>query len=210
MKIKNGEELSSSKNTRLIAYGGEEIPTAGFATFTCHSSERAYNLSFYVVKRNVQPLIGLPDCLQMKLVSFSKEIHHVTTDEVSSFASQIHSEYPDLFKDEIGKLPVTYSMKLDPTVHPVVKPARKIPAAMQCRVEAELQRMVHMGVLTAVSEPTEWVSSKVATHKKNSEEIRICIDPRDLNKALLRPHHPMHTVEEVRIGCEKFLLANFS
>lgn len=54
-----------------------------------------------------------------------------------------------------------------------------------------------MGVLTPVSEPTEWVSSMVATHKKSSEEIRLCIDPKDLNKALLRPHHPMRTVEEV-------------
>lgn len=57
--------------------------------------------------------------------------------------------------------------------------------------------MVSMGVLIPVLEPTEWVSSMVATHKKNSEEISICIDPRDLNKALLHPHHLMQTVEEV-------------
>ncbi|KAL0151738.1 hypothetical protein M9458_052964, partial [Cirrhinus mrigala] len=176
-KIKNGEELSPSNNTKLITYGGSEIPTAGFVTFTCQSSERVFNLSFYVVKRNVQPLIGLPDCLQMKLVSFNKDIHHVSTDEDPSFANQIHSEYSDLFQDEIGKLPVTYPMKLDPAVHPVVKPARKILAAMHGKVEAELQRMVSKGVLIPVSEPTEWVPSMVATHKKNSEEIRICIDP---------------------------------
>ena len=28
-------------------------------------------------------------------------------------------------------------------------------------------------------------------------KVRICIDPRDLNKAILREHHPMKTVEEV-------------
>ena len=27
--------------------------------------------------------------------------------------------------------------------------------------------------------------------------MHICIDPRNLNKALMRPHHPMRTVEEV-------------
>ena len=36
----------------------------------------------------------------------------------------------------------------------------------------------------------------VAASKKNGE-IRICIDPMHLNKALLRPHHPMKTIEEV-------------
>ena len=35
----------------------------------------------------------------------------------------------------------------------------------------------------------------VAT-KKKSGEIRLCIDPKDLNGALKRPHHPMRTVEE--------------
>lgn len=115
----------------------------------------------------------------MQLVLFNKEIHHVTGDEVSSFASKIHSEYSDLFKDEIGKLPLTYSMRLNPAVHRVVKPAHKIPEAMQSRVEAELGRMVNMGVLNPVSEPTEWVSSMVATHKKNSEEIRLCINQKE-------------------------------
>ena len=37
----------------------------------------------------------------------------------------------------------------------------------------------------------------VAAKKKNSDNLRICIDPRDLNKALMRPHHPLKTVEEV-------------
>ena len=37
----------------------------------------------------------------------------------------------------------------------------------------------------------------VATRKKNGKDIRICIDPRDLNTALRRPHHPMKTIEQV-------------
>lgn len=148
----------------------------------------------------------------MKLVSFNKEIYHVSADDVSSFASQIYSEYSELCKDEIGKLPVTYSMKLDPAVHSVVKPARIIPAAMHGKVEAELQRMVSMRVLILISEPTKWVSSMVAMHKKNSEEIRISINPRDLNKALLRRRSRITNAKFVCLfcfGCENFLLANF-
>ena len=36
----------------------------------------------------------------------------------------------------------------------------------------------------------------VAARKKDGG-IPICIDPRDLNKALKRPHHPMRTLEDV-------------
>ena len=56
--------------------------------------------------------------------------------------------------------------------------------------------MVKNGVITPVSEPTEWVSQMVATRKK-SGEIRICLDLRDLNQALKRSHHPMRSVETV-------------
>ena len=33
--------------------------------------------------------------------------------------------------------------------------------------------------------------------KKNKDEIRLCIDPKDLNKAIKRPHHHLKTIEEV-------------
>lgn len=150
-----------------------------------------------MVQRDVQPLLGLSDCLRMGLISLNKAVHQVSLKETFNFAQQINTEYADLFQDEIGSLPVTYCMKLDKEAQPVVRPARRIPAAMQHKVKAELERMVTIGVLTPVSEPTDWVSSMVATHKKNSEEIRLCIDPRDLNKFIKRPHHPMRTVEEV-------------
>jgi len=47
-----------------------------------------------------------------------------------------------------------------------------------------------------VSTPTDWVSSIVIV-KKNKSDIRICLDPTDLNKAIKRPHFPLPTIEEV-------------
>ena len=196
-QVRQHEKLQSSQGTKLVAYGGEEIHTAGIALLSCHSAGRTYTLQFYIVKRNVQPLLGLPDCLRLSLITLNKEVHQIGISEETSFSRQMLTEYADLFKDELGKLPVTYSMKLDPEVHPMVKPARKIPVPMQDKVKAEPTRMVNLGVITPVTDPTEWVSSMVATHKKNSDDIRLCIDPRDLNKALKHPHHPMRTVEEV-------------
>ena len=57
--------------------------------------------------------------------------------------------------------------------------------------------MTQKGVITTVSEPTDWVSSMVVAHKKDKQEIRLCINPKDLNTALKRPHYPMRSVEEV-------------
>ena len=44
-------------------------------------------------------------------------------------------------------------------------------------------------------EPTDWVNSMVVVTKLNGK-LRICIHPRDLNKAIKHEHYPMSTIEE--------------
>ena len=52
------------------------------------------------------------------------------------------------------------------------------------------------GIITTVEQPTKWVNSVVLVRKPNGD-VRICLDPVDLNKALKREHYPLKTVEEV-------------
>lgn len=196
-QVRRKEKLDTSRRTRLIAYGGDEISSAGSVHLSCQSAHQSYDLQFQVVDREVQPLLGLRDSLRMGLVTLSEEVHQLHLKEESGFSQQVFKDYADLFADDVGTLPVTYKMTLDPEAQPVVRPARRIPVAMRERVKTELDRMTDLGVIAPVSEPSEWVSAMVATHKKNSDEIRLCIDPRDLNKVLKRPHHPMRTVEDV-------------
>ena len=56
--------------------------------------------------------------------------------------------------------------------------------------------MVEQGVIAAVKEPTDWVSSLVVAQKKNGK-LRLCLDPRDLNKHLKRSHYPLPTFDEI-------------
>ncbi|XP_056000463.1 uncharacterized protein K02A2.6-like [Ostrea edulis] len=73
---------------------------------------------------------------------------------------------------------------------------RKIPLALKDKVKDELDRMEREGVIVKQREPTKWVNSMVTVTKPNGK-IRICVDPRDLNRAILREHFPLKTVEEV-------------
>ena len=57
--------------------------------------------------------------------------------------------------------------------------------------------MVRDGVIEPVSEPSDWVNSIVVAEKANKKDVRICLDPRDLNKYVKREYYPMKTVEEV-------------
>ena len=60
----------------------------------------------------------------------------------------------------------------------------------------ELQRMMKLGVITSVKEPTVWVNSMAIVYKSDGN-IRICIDPKYLNKAIRREHYSMATLEDI-------------
>ncbi|CAB4019878.1 Hypothetical predicted protein, partial [Paramuricea clavata] len=105
----------------------------------------------------------------------------------------------DVFQG-LGGLDGDYHIKVDPLVPPVVYPARKIPFAIKDKFKDELCRIEKIGAITKVTEPSEWVNSIVVTEKKNGN-LRICLDPRALNKAV-RKHYPMKTVEEVEAELE--------
>ena len=90
-----------------------------------------------------------------------------------------------------------YKMTVDPTVSPVIRSARQIPIAMKDRVKQELDSMESQGVISKITDPTDWCSNMVCAKKKDKDQIRLCIDPKDLNKALKRPHHPLKTVNSI-------------
>ena len=67
---------------------------------------------------------------------------------------------------------------------------------MREKVKEKLQSLVKKKVLAKVNEPTDWVSNMVVTKKKNND-LRICIDPNNLNKAIKRPHYMIPTIDSI-------------
>ena len=105
------------------------------------------------------------------------------------------SEFTDVFSG-IGCLDGNYSIRVDESFSPVVHPPRKVPVPLREALKTELDSLVKGGILAKVTEPTAWVSSVVIVKKPNGK-IRVCLDPRDLNRAVKRSHYPLPTIEEV-------------
>ena len=57
--------------------------------------------------------------------------------------------------------------------------------------------MESMGVISKVSEPTDWVNSIVLVQKSNGS-LRVCLDPRSLNIAVRRAHFMLPTLGEIK------------
>ena len=106
--------------------------------------------------------------------------------------------YSDIFTG-IGKFPSTpYKFQLKPNVKPARHTPRHVPIHLQDAFHKEIKNLEQLGILEPVKEVTEWVNSFVMVKKKVpvdssnthspkhsvQKKLRICLDPRDLNKAL--------------------------
>ena len=68
--------------------------------------------------------------------------------------------------------------------------------ALKGKLKKELDRLQSLGIKEQVTDPTPWVSSLVTVLKPNGQ-IRVCIDPKDLNRVLRRSHCPTPTIDEI-------------
>ncbi|KAL5479703.1 hypothetical protein EMCRGX_G023263 [Ephydatia muelleri] len=84
---------------------------------------------------------------------------------------------------------------INTTGSPVRILAQRILAHFRDEVEEQLQQMLQKGIIVESSSP--WLASAVYL-RKNSGEIRICVDYRELNKLTIKDAYPLPLMEEVQ------------
>ena len=145
-------------------------------------------LDFVLVEQDLPSILGLKSCLELGLI---KRVYSLEVD-----SPKIEMEFSDVFKG-LGEIKdVQYQINIDPLSTPVVHPPRRIPMALRKPLEEELCRMDKLGVIEKKSELTSWVHSLVIARKANNK-FRVCMDPSDLNRVVMREHFLMQTVEDV-------------
>lgn len=193
LKSLNSPPVQLGPRSYLKSYSNHKIPTAGTVTLPCQFRGTSQTLIFQIVQLDAVPVLGAKACKQLGLV---QRVNVVDNPSVKNELEDIIDQetHKQLFVG-LGCLPNMHTIKLDPAVQPVVHPPRRVPVSLRDRVKTELQRMEQMGVIVKQTEPTEWVNSMVTVVKPG--KVRICIDPKDLNRAIKREHFPMKTVDEV-------------
>nr|AAL77160.1 Putative polyprotein [Oryza sativa Japonica Group]AAP53498.1 retrotransposon protein, putative, unclassified [Oryza sativa Japonica Group] len=110
-------------------------------------------------------------------------------------------EYRDCFAWEYYEMPglsrsiVEHRLPIKPWVRPHQQPPKRCKADMLEPVKAEIKRLYDAGFIRPCRY-AEWVSSIVPVIKKNGK-IRVCIDFRDLNKAIPKDEYPMPVADQL-------------
>ena len=163
---------------------------------TIATEQQSHVTKVYVAQGNYGTLMGHVTAEKLNIkINESAVIASVVTDPETT---SIIEEFADRFSG-LGKLAnVQVQIHLDPEVTPVIQQHRRMPFHLRQKVKDELQHLEDMDVIERVTQPTSWVSSLVAAPKpNNADAVRLCVDMRRVNKAVLRERHVMPTVDDV-------------
>ena len=94
-----------------------------------------------------------------------------------------------------GEIPGEYQIKLIENPEPfALHVPRKVPLPLLKKTKDKIEKMLQMGVISRVDEPTPWCSPMVVTPKPNGD-VRICVDRTKLNQNIRREAHPLPSVD---------------
>lgn len=106
------------------------------------------------------------------------------------------AKFEHLFSPELGLAKgVQHRVKLKQSVAPVTQKLRRLPLSVREAVSDELRNLLSADVIECVN-ASEWVSPIVAARKKDGS-IRICVDLREANKAVVVDSFPLPHTEEL-------------
>ena len=92
-----------------------------------------------------------------------------------------------------------YELKLhiDESVKPVAQHVRRIPFGLREKVDKKLDELLELDIIEEVPEgPSGWISPLVVVPKGDGD-VRVCVDMRRANEAIICERHPIPTVEEL-------------
>ncbi|XP_048759591.2 uncharacterized protein K02A2.6-like [Ostrea edulis] len=190
-KLKNAKLQQTCVN--LTMYGNKVVkPLGGLKlSLKTQNNSQSSDAELYVVDFDATPILGLKTCSQMNLV---KKLEVVKKQNENVIMKSLLAE-KEVFHG-LGKFEGQYHIELDPTVKPMINPPRRVPHTIVPRLRKALEKLNESGVIVAVEEATDWVNSLVIVEKKNGN-FRLCLDSRDLNKAIKRQHFKIPTVQEI-------------
>lgn len=137
-------------------------------------------VKFYVVKNGIRDLLGRESAIALNVLRIGFNINLVSHND---------TKLPK-FKN------IELELAIDRTVTPVCQPYRRVSIPLEEKINNKIDQLVAMDIIEPVNEPSPWVSPMVPVFKENGD-VRICIDMRCANKAIIRENHPLPTMHQL-------------
>lgn len=175
--IVSNQQKSSDKT--FLAYGAKHpLKVLGSFNAKIKVGPKSLTTKFYVIENGSRNLLGKETAISLNVLKIGLDINSIE-----------ENQFPKI-KD------VQLEIAIDKTVPPVCQPYRRVPIPLESKINNKLDQLVKMDIIEPVNKPSSWVSPIVPVLKPDND-VRICLDMRAANKAIIRENHPLPTMEQL-------------
>lgn len=191
-KLKHAGVKFEKSNKTIQPYCSKPIKASVQTTVIITHKGESSEAEIICLEGDSPPLLGRKTAEALHVLALDKL--YLVEEEIK----ELEKRYPGVTKG-IGKFKgETVKLHVDKSVPPVARKQIRIPFHLRNKVDKELDRLLKEDIIEEACGPTEWVSPVVIVEKpKNPNEVRICVDMREANKAILRTRHVTPTMEEL-------------
>lgn len=201
-------ESDCVRGTRITlrSYGSPQFtwrPKGEVNLWCVNGNYRGY-IKFVLVETLETPLLGLDACLKLNLIRRMDNVEINKCYNTYNSLNDLKNKFKTVFEG-LGKFPQTHHITIDKSISPKIHPIRRVPLALHERLRNKLSDLEKRGVIRKVTKPTDWLNPLVIIEKPNGD-LRLCIDSRDINKAIRREHYLIPTIDDIaiKLGNNKF------
>lgn len=185
IRVKSQVKCSDKK---FMAYGSKK-PLVVLGSFTSYikigSGAGLDEATFYVIKNGTRNLLGKDTATKLGVLKLGLAIN------------TIDGAFPK-FKG------IQINIPIDKSIQPVSQPCRRVPIPLESRINDKIQELIITDIIEPVDGPSDWISPLVPVLKSDGD-VRICVDIRRANQAIIRENYPLPTMEQLT---PKFRKAN--
>lgn len=142
------------------------------------------DVKFYVIQGGSRPLLG-------KFTAISLDVLRLGPPKTGEIINNVRNKIPFPYMKGI-----LVRFQVNSEVKPVNLGCRRIPVALKDAVKEKLNDLLETDIIERVKGYSEWCSPIVTTFKDNGE-LRLCIDMRQVNKAIRREYYPLPTFDDL-------------
>ena len=200
-----------NSSVKLKLFGGSTLKPVGECKLHVQHKGQRKTLKFQLIENKCIPLPSAETCEKLQLirlnVSVLESVHQMSKSPMQNPLSRedLLSKYHEVFSGlgHIGDAKIV----VDKTVTPVQHSPSRVPLALQKDVKKNILELEEKDIIKKAVEPSEWISSVVIVAKP--QKIRICLDPKDLNRTVQRPKFQMPSLEELLPELSKARIFSF-
>lgn len=180
-KVKVSQMKASDRS--LTGYGNNPLDIIGTFEAELKANGKVGNEIFHVMNERGSILIGRQTAVRMGIIKIAGQ-------EVLAITDTVQATKLNKIKN------VLIELTIDKNVKPVQQPYRRVPAPLEEATAAKIQNLLDRDIIEKVDGVASWISPMVIVPKV-ANEVRLCIDMRRANQAVLKEKYPMPILEDM-------------